>query len=425
MIGASYLTVRRTLLATAVRLRPPLDFTTTAATVLDQEEYYPSTTTTSMLGNCSSRSFHSTTLAPVSKKKGFRPRRRSTKDYRPIKPGPKKFRDPTPGNDHKFIELTGDMNKKAPFGPLAQDAIEGVRRERQRNLLHKMTYEEKVEEEMRMLDYFLAEDGSTEDQVGERRALSIDMDTEEEREEFLAKMDQLARDANLRDVGADPAFEERETRTLLAEKAKAEKNRRPFQMPDFEEFGHEEEEDKNPEVYLDPNQNAYGEWSEMMITVDRNVKLWRGGRLESYRALVIGGNMNGCAGFGTGKSKGPIEAVAKASRACKRNIFFVDRYQGDGITRDLVGKQNSCKVVIRATDDRGRGNGLRGNPLSKEILKRFGIVNAQIKAYGRRTPYNVVQATFKALMTHESIEEIALKRGKRLISLERGMRLQI
>ena len=51
------------------------------------------------------------------------------------------------------------MNKKAPFGPLAQDVIDGVRRERQRNLLHKMTYEEKVEEE-RMLNYFLAEDGS-------------------------------------------------------------------------------------------------------------------------------------------------------------------------------------------------------------------------------------------------------------------------
>ena len=91
-----------------------------------------------------------------------------------------------------------------------------------------------------------------------------------------------------------------------------------------------------------------------------------------------------------------------------------------GLTRDLVGKQKTCNVVIRATD-----NGLRGNELVREILKRFGITNAASKAYGKRSPYNVVLGTFKALMTHESLEEIALKRGKRIVSVDRAMRLQI
>lgn len=61
--------------------------------------------------------------------------------------------------------------------------------------------------------------------------------------------------------------------------------------------------------------------------------------------------------------------------------------------------QGMC-VVIRQTHD----GELRENPLSTEMLKRCGIVNAQVKAYGRRTPYNVVQATSKALIAHESIE---------------------
>jgi small subunit ribosomal protein S5 len=179
-------------------------------------------------------------------------------------------------------------------------------------------------------------------------------------------------------------------------------------------------EDRDPETTLDRNQLAHGEWSEMLVTVDRNVKLWRGGRLESYRALVVGGNMNGCGGFGTGKSLDPIQAVDIAGRHCKRNIFFVDRYQGNGLTRDLVGKQNSCVVTLRATD-----NGLRGNELCSEILKRFGITNCVSKSHGNRNPYNVVRATFKALLTHESLEDISLKRGKRIVSLDRAMRMQV
>ena len=160
---------------------------------------------------------------------------------------------------------------------------------------------------------------------------------------------------------------------------------------------------------------------EMVIRVDRNIKLWRGGRIQSYRALVIGGNLNGCAGFGTGKAPGAREAVLAASRKCKRNIFFVDRYQNHSLTRDLVGRSNSCKVVLRATN-----RGLRGNPLCAEILKYFGITNCTSKAvHGNRSQFNVVRATFKALMTHESMEEIAMKRGRRIVSMDRGRRMQL
>ena len=157
----------------------------------------------------------------------------------------------------------------------------------------------------------------------------------------------------------------------------------------------------------------------MVIRVDRNIKLWRGGRIPSYRALVVGGNLNGCAGFGVGKSAEARTAVLAASRQCKRNIFFVERYQGNSLTRDLVGRSNSCKVVLRATNQ-----GLRGNPLCSEILKYFGITNCSSKAVsGQRTQFNVVRATFKALATHESMEEIAMKRGRRLLTVDRGRRV--
>lgn len=64
---------------------------------------------------------------------------------------------------------------------------------------------------------------------------------------------------------------------------------------------------------------------EMLIRTDRVCKMWRGGRIESYRALVIGGNLRGgCGGFGVGKAFEPEDAV-EIGRMARRNILFVDR----------------------------------------------------------------------------------------------------
>lgn len=349
---------------------------------------------------------------------GFRPKRRSDQKYRPVKLGSKKIRDPDPRNDHKFVDLgTAVANPKdeldAKFGPLGGDFIRHLRKERARALAEQVLPGDGADEGLRMMDYYLSAPGSVEDLVGQRRALSLDLDTEEEREEYLAELARMEADDRDRDMHI-----ENQSPTWLKRKAILNASSKKLYSP-YDDNG-DDDEDKDPEVYLDPNQMAHGDWSELLIQVDRNIKLWRGGRLESYRALVIGGNLNGCGGYGIGKSTDPIEAVSKASRLSKRNIYFVDRYQGDGLTRDLVGKQNSCKLIIRATD-----NGLRGNELVREILKRFGITNAAAKAHGKRSAYNVVHAAFKALMTHESLEEIAMKRGKRIVSLDRAMRLQI
>jgi small subunit ribosomal protein S5 len=341
---------------------------------------------------------------------GFRPRRRPDRSYRPIKPGAKKIIDPSPGNDHKFFDLGKPTENPideydANFGKLGGEFLRHFRKQREAAYQNKQGYYDKVEEDLRMIDYYLSESGSLEDMVGQRRALAKDFNTEQERSEYLAWLDRLESEDRRSNMRLDPPDPVGETENLFSR---------------YGEDDEEDEVDRDPESYLDPNQLAHGIWSEQLISVDRSVKLWRGGRLESYRALVIGGNMNGCGGFGVGKSTEAMVAVKKAVRICKRNIFFVDRYQGNGLTRDLVGKQNSCKLIIRAND-----TGLRGNELAREVLKRFGITNASAKAFGNRGVYNVVQATFKALMTHESLEDIALKRGKRIVSLDRAMRLQI
>jgi small subunit ribosomal protein S5 len=160
----------------------------------------------------------------------------------------------------------------------------------------------------------------------------------------------------------------------------------------------------------------------MIVRVDRVQKVQKGGTMVRYRALVVGGNARGCAGFGIAKANSPQEATQLATRQCKRNIFFVDRHKGTALTRDLAGRHNSCKVTLRAVDV---NYGLHGHPLVSDILLYCGITDCTAKTYGNRNQYNVVRATFKALMTHESMEDTAMKRGKRIMNLERAKRLQI
>jgi len=209
---------------------------------------------------------------------------------------------------------------------------------------------------------------------------------------------------------------------------KAEKKR----TDKFNMYGREEEDkerEEKPDEILemikngeDPNQEAYGPWGECTIKVDRVQKVERGGTTVRYRALVVGGNGNGAAGFGIGKALSPNEAIVKACKHCKRNVFYIDRYLNTGLSYDLAGKHNSCRVRLRATSP---DYGLHGHPLICEILKYAGISDATGKSHGNRNPYNVVYATFKALMTHESLEEIALKRGKKLLNLQRARRLGV
>mmetsp|Transcript_3608 Transcript_3608/g.6783 ORF Transcript_3608/g.6783 Transcript_3608/m.6783 type:complete len:392 (+) Transcript_3608:3-1178(+) len=350
-------------------------------------------------------------------KSSFRPRRVPGKDYfrshqkqkltgKPKKiKGPKEPFDvstPLPQIDLSQMKITdvedgedGDMEPMdwSDLEPLMGDAIRSLRAQAQPNS-GRAAMENDVEAQLRMMDFFTSAPGSTEDLVGARRAVALEAFEGEDTDAIMEDIDRLVDKERIDYMDLPP------TDPISLEDLQKDANKGASQIP--------------------PNQLAHGPWGEMLIRTDRVCKMWRGGRIESYRALVVGGNLRGCGGFGVGKAFEPEDAVEIACRMAKRNIFFVDRYRGRGLTRDLVGRQNSCKVYLRATD-----NGLRGNPLSCEILKLMGITNVVAKAHGSRNHYNVVRATFKALLTHESLEEIAMKRGVRLINLQKAKRLRI
>lgn len=228
-------------------------------------------------------------------KGGFRPKRRPDKNYRPLQIPKKRIRVAAPGNPQTFVEVnpqTGAITDlEGAFGSLGAEVIESIRNERERKRqqykLGGNLQRDEAEESLRLLDYYIADEGSLEDRVGERRALSIDYPSQAGRDKFVKELDDFVANQTLADMDLDPDSIYKQ-HPLKAD----------YRSGDF---GHDADDmetmdqaEDDPELMFDPNQLAYGEWSELLITVDRTVKLWRGGRLESYRALVVGGNLNGC-----------------------------------------------------------------------------------------------------------------------------------
>ena len=96
--------------------------------------------------------------------------------------------------------------------------------------------------------------------------------------------------------------------------------------------------------------------------------------------------------------------------------LYVDRYRETALVHDVQGRHNNCVVRIVAVPP---GRGMTAGDTVGTILQQMGLSNFSAKVHGRRNPYSVVRATFAALSTHQSIEQIALKRGRRLLEVER------
>ena len=350
----------------------------------------------------------------------FQPRRRPPKEYRPFRSKPKTpYRNPLESvNPFLVIDLNAKVENprnedEAKYGRYIADYMAEQRR--QQAILQNDTHNlhDNVEEQLRAMDYMTTEPGTTEERIFERRAM--EHMTEKEQQQFFDEAQEWVDYAEEKWLKWEDNSDFRKIKP-----AKPKKNEAVRELIRQQELNDPFADDDDPDSRFDPNQHAHGVWSEYLVGVYRGNHNWRGGRLLSYRAMVVGGNGNGCAGFGVGKGRTAMKAVQMAGRESRRNIFFADRFQGERFATDLVGKHNSCKVVIRTVSE-----GLRGNRLCRAVLARFGIVHGTSKAYGRRHPWNVVYATFKAVLGHESIEQIALKTGKRLVSVDKANRIKI
>ena len=174
----------------------------------------------------------------------FTPRRRASKEYRPLKPRPTKKKGPldpyiTENPLEKKIVL-GEVEDASDeleetFGTFGADAIRHTIKERNERGGKPLD----PEELLKMADYITAEAGSTEDLVGERRALALDGWDDEDREEYLKEVDEFIEKERINQMGLD----EQEAM---------------YSYTKEEDDVDDDEED--PEEQRDINQIAHGDW---------------------------------------------------------------------------------------------------------------------------------------------------------------------
>lgn len=150
---------------------------------------------------------------------------------------------------------------------------------------------------------------------------------------------------------------------------------------------------------------------EKLVAINRVAKVVKGGKRFSFAALVVVGDGKGRVGFASGKAKEASDAVKKASEKAKKSMIRVPMREGRSLHHDTFGSFCSGKVFLRAAP---AGTGIIAGGAMRSIFEALGIQDIVSKCLGSANPFNMVRATFDALMSTVSPKYVANKRGKKI-----------
>ncbi|WP_410468505.1 30S ribosomal protein S5 [Bacteroidetes bacterium endosymbiont of Geopemphigus sp.] len=153
-----------------------------------------------------------------------------------------------------------------------------------------------------------------------------------------------------------------------------------------------------------------------LIGVDRVVKVTKGGRDFSYRALVVVGNETGVVGYGSGKSKDLSEAISKAEEDAKKKLLRIPTFNGS-IPHEQEARYSGACVFMRPAS---QGTGVIAGGAVRAVLEVAGIRNVLSKSKGSSNAHNVVKATFKALLSMRDLKSVAKERGISMQKIFKG-----
>ena len=156
------------------------------------------------------------------------------------------------------------------------------------------------------------------------------------------------------------------------------------------------------------------EFVEKLVHINRVAKVVKGGRRFGFAALVVVGDQRGRVGFGSGKAREVPEAIRKATDAAKKNLIRVPLREGRTLHHDVKGRHGAGRVLVR-TAEQGTGI-IAGGPM-RAVFEALGVKDVVTKSQGSANRYNMIRATFNALMRQNSPRQIANMRGLKVADL--------
>ena len=154
---------------------------------------------------------------------------------------------------------------------------------------------------------------------------------------------------------------------------------------------------------------------EKLITINRNTKVVKGGRIFSFSALVVVGNKNGKIGFSTGKAREVPIAIKKAIASAKKKMLYFNICKRNfSIKHSVSSSYCATKVIIHPAK---KGTGLIAGKVIRAICEAIGINNISAKSIGSRNPINTTIATINSFKKLFSKKYMAQKRDKNIKEL--------
>lgn len=152
---------------------------------------------------------------------------------------------------------------------------------------------------------------------------------------------------------------------------------------------------------------------EKLVGVFRSSTVVKGGRKFSFSALTVVGDGNGRVGIGRGKAREVPTAIQKAMENARRNLVRID-LNGSTLYHPVESRHGASKVIMRPASE---GTGIIAGSSMRAVFEVLGIHNVLAKCIGSTNPVNVVRATLKGLIMMTSPEQVAAKRGKKVIEI--------
>ncbi len=153
---------------------------------------------------------------------------------------------------------------------------------------------------------------------------------------------------------------------------------------------------------------------EKLVHINRVSKTVKGGKRFGFAALVVVGDGKGRVGFGHGKAREVPEAISKATSAARKTMIRVALREGRTLHHDNHGHWGAGKVFVRSAVP---GTGIIAGGPMRAVFEALGVADVVTKSMGSNNPYNMVRATFHALVTQVSPKIVAARRGKKVTDL--------
>jgi small subunit ribosomal protein S5 len=153
---------------------------------------------------------------------------------------------------------------------------------------------------------------------------------------------------------------------------------------------------------------------EKLVHINRVSKTVKGGKRFGFAALVVVGDGKGRVGFGHGKAREVPEAITKATASAKKKMVRVALKDGRTLHHDGKGRFGAGLVNVRSAP---AGTGIIAGGPMRAVFESLGVHDVVSKSIGTSNPYNMIRATFDALVSQTSPKSVSQRRGKKIADL--------